>query len=110
LDMIKKMCDWLVKNDFENYPLHFSRFHPLYKLTHLPATPVSTLRKAKQIALNAGLKFVYIGNVPGEDQNTYCPNCQKIVIERKGFRVLQNHISAGNCEHCNTVVPGRWDL
>lgn len=109
-DMIKKMCEWLVKNGFENAPMHFSRFHPMYQLTHLPATPINTLRKAKQIAKSTGLNFVYIGNVPGEDQNTYCPACKKIVIERKGYRILQNHMNAGNCDHCNAEVPGRWSL
>ena len=93
LDMIKKMCDWLFQNGLSDNPLHFSRFNPLYKLTQLPSTPVETLEKARQIALNAGLKYVYIGNVPGsEGQNTYCPKCKKIVVERKGFRMMQNHI------------------
>ena len=82
LDLIKKMCDWLVENGFGDNPLHFSRFHPQYQLTNLPATPVSTLEKARNIALKAGMNYVYIGNVPGTSaENTYCPKCGKAVIE-----------------------------
>ncbi|MFC2096210.1 AmmeMemoRadiSam system radical SAM enzyme [Bacteroidota bacterium] len=110
LDMIKQMCDWLYKKGFENTPIHFSRFTPLYKLTHLPSTPVGTLKKAKEIAENAGLNYVYIGNVPGSDaQNTICPKCKKNAIERKGYRILQNNIVNGKCKSCNTSIAGVWD-
>jgi pyruvate formate lyase activating enzyme len=109
LDMIKQMCQWLYKNGFEDTPLHFSRFTPMYKLTHLPATPVSVLNKARTIALDEGLKYVYIGNVPGTDaENTYCPNCKEIVIERKGFRIIQNNLVDGKCKNCNTPIAGVW--
>lgn len=110
LDMIKKMCDWLAENGFESYPLHFSRFHPDYKLTNLPPTPVDTLYKAHDIAKNAGLKFVYIGNVPGnEAQNTACPSCKKNVIERSGYRINKNNISNGKCIHCESEIAGVWE-
>jgi pyruvate formate lyase activating enzyme len=110
LDMIKRMCDWLYDNDLYNYPLHFSRFHPDYKLTQLPPTPVSTLLKAREIAQNAGLKFVYIGNVPGGDyENTYCPKCHKLLIERQGYLITQNHIKNGKCEYCGEPIPGVWE-
>ena len=110
LDMVRRMCDWLYKNNFEDCPLHFSRFTPLYKLTHLPSTSVSVLNKAKTIAQNVGLKYVYIGNVPGSDaQNTICPKCKKIVVERKGYRILQNNIVNGKCNKCNTVIAGVWN-
>lgn len=109
IDMIKKMCQWLYKNGFENTPLHFSRFTPMYKLTHIPVTPESLLNKAHDIALNEGLKYVYIGNVPGTDaQNTYCPNCHKIVIERKGYRITQNNLINGKCKNCNNTIAGVW--
>ena len=108
-DMIKRMCDWLYQNEMYNYPLHFSRFHPQYKLNQLPPTPISTLQKAHEIAMNSGIKFVYIGNVPGTDtSNTYCPNCKKILIERKGFRIIQNNIKSGKCENCMEEIPGVW--
>jgi pyruvate formate lyase activating enzyme len=81
----------------------------MYKLTHLPATPVSVLNKARTIALDEGLKYVYIGNVPGTDaENTYCPNCKEIVIERKGFRIIQNNLVDGKCKNCNTPIAGVW--
>jgi len=108
-DMIKNMCEWLVKNGFEDNPLHFSRFHPLYKLTQLPQTPLSTLVKAREIALNEGVKYVYIGNVPGTGaENTYCPNCSKTLIERRGYRIMQNHIKNNNCEFCKNEIAGIW--
>lgn len=109
LDMIKIMCDWLVSNGFQNQPLHFSRFHPQYKLTNLPATPVNTLTKAKNIATKAGLNYVYIGNIPGYDySSTYCSNCKKKIIDRKGYQILQLDIVNNKCNHCNTSIPGIW--
>lgn len=110
LDMIKRMCVWLYKNGFEDCPLHFSRFSPLHKLTHLPSTPVNILNKAREIAQNAGLKYVYIGNVPGSNaQNTVCPKCKKIAIERKGYRILQNNIINGKCSSCKEIIAGVWN-
>ncbi len=110
LDMIKKMCGWLAENGFEDYPLHFSRFHPMYKLTQLPPTPVTILQSAHDIAVAAGLKHVYIGNVPGlGGENTICPGCHKVVVERRGFSILQNHLENGKCRFCNTSIAGVWD-
>ena len=109
LDMIRQMCGWLMENGFEYTPLHFSRFHPMYKLTQLPPTPVNVLKNAQEIAFREGLKFVYIGNVPEIDgENTICPGCHKIVIERRGFRILQDHLTNGKCSFCGTVIPGVW--
>jgi len=108
-DMIKEMCEWLYKNGFTDNPLHFSRFQPIYKLTQLPPTPLSTLTKAREIALDAGIKYVYIGNVPGtEAENTFCPNCNKIIMKRRGYRILSNHIINGKCEYCDEPVAGVW--
>lgn len=108
-DMIKRMCAWLVKNGLADCPLHFSRFTPLYKLTQLPLTPVSTLEQARSIAMNAGIKYVYIGNVPGhEAENTYCHHCKKTIVERRGFAMLNNYISAGKCKFCGEMIPGVW--
>jgi len=109
LSMIERMCEWLYKNGFDETPLHFSRFHPMYKLTHLSATPVNVLNKAKDIATKSGLKYVYVGNVPGsEAQNTICPKCKTIVIERKGYQILQNNIVNGQCKNCKTKIAGVW--
>ncbi|WP_153631771.1 AmmeMemoRadiSam system radical SAM enzyme [Prolixibacter sp. SD074] len=109
MDMIKEMCAWLVKNGFDETPLHFSRFFPQYKLQQLPATPAETLTKARNIAMQEGIKFVYIGNLPGNDaSNTLCPKCHQVVIERKGFRILKNNLTKGKCQFCHTPVPGVW--
>ena len=108
-DMIKRMCDWLCSSGLSDAPLHFSRFIPLYKLTQLPVTPVSTLEKARDIALRAGVKFVYLGNVPGNvAENTFCPGCRKLIIERRGFAILDNRISNNRCSYCGEPIPGVW--
>ena len=109
LDEIKKMCDWLYDNDLYKYPLHFSRFYPVYKLKQLPPTSADTLNKARKIAIDAGIKYVYIGNLPGTDaSNTYCPKCKKLLIERKGYFITKNDISEGKCIHCNELIDGVW--
>ncbi|MCD6331970.1 MAG: AmmeMemoRadiSam system radical SAM enzyme [Bacteroidales bacterium] len=106
---IKKMCQWLSDEGFNNYPLHFSRFHPQYKLTRLPSTPLQILTQARDIAKEAGLNYVYIGNVPGiNGEDTYCPNCNKLLVQRRGFTVLQNHIEDGKCAFCKTPIAGVW--
>ena len=108
-NMIKEMCNWLVANKLDNCPLHFLKFIPLYKLTHLPITPVSTLEKARKIALDAGMKYVYLGNVPGhEGENTFCPECKKQIIKRKGFYILENNIKNGKCKFCGEKIAGVW--
>lgn len=110
LDMIKRMCEWLVANGFSGFPLHFSRFHPTYKLTQLPETPLQILVKARDIAINSGCNYVYIGNVPGKTfENTYCPKCKNLIVERRGFTILSNRIKNGKCELCGTIINGRWD-
>jgi len=108
-DMIKRMCDWLVENELHMYPLHFSRFHPMHKLTNLPETPAATLEKARQIALSAGIKYSYIGNVPGSQcENTFCPQCKKLLVERKGFFIAKNNIVNSKCSFCQEQIDGVW--
>ncbi|MBE9484227.1 MAG: AmmeMemoRadiSam system radical SAM enzyme, partial [Bacteroidetes bacterium] len=110
LDMIKRMCSWLVSNGFEDTPLHFSRFHPMYKLTNLPSTPQKTLKDAHAVALSEGMHYVYIGNVPGSGaENTICHHCGDIAVERKGYSILSNNITNGKCNECGGVIPGIWD-
>ncbi len=109
LDTISRMCEWLCAKGFADAPLHFTRFIPLYKLTQLPTTPVSTLENARATAMKAGMKYVYIGNVPGhEAENTFCPKCGKIIVERRGFVVQQNGVREGHCVHCRERIPGIW--
>ena len=90
-------------------PWHISRFHPTYKLTDRPPTPVKTLTVAREIGLDAGLKYVYTGNVPGNSaENTYCYNCGEIVIERRGFQVGALRIKDGKCSKCGVEIDGVW--
>lgn len=109
LEMIKRMCGWILKEIGPDYPLHLSRFAPLYKLTRLPPTPVETLEDLRDIALREGLHYVYLGNVPGHEAcHTYCHQCGKILIERKGYFLSQNNLDKGRCKFCGTGIPGRW--
>jgi len=109
LPTIRKMSSWLVANGFADTPLHFSRFTPLYKLTQLPTTPVSVLEQARNDALAAGMHYVYIGNVPGHAaENTYCHNCGKMIVERRGFVIHSNDIVNGKCKFCGEGIPGVW--
>jgi pyruvate formate lyase activating enzyme len=109
LEMIRKMCEWLVENGLRDRPLHFSRFNPLYKLYQLPMTPVSILEQAREIAVKAGIRYAYIGNVPGHwAEHTYCHKCGKMIIERRGFQILSNHLENGKCKFCSEPIPGVW--
>jgi pyruvate formate lyase activating enzyme len=109
-DMIREMCEWLYAHNLQDAPLHFSRFHPMYKLTQLPPTPVATLEKARNIALESGIQYVYLGNVPGtKASNTFCHKCGKTVLERRGYTILSNQIIAGKCTHCGQTIPGIWN-
>jgi len=101
LDEIRQLSIWMRDNIGKDSPLHFSRFFPHYKMVDRPPTPFETLFKAKKIAEEEGLQFVYIGNVPGEGENTYCPNCKHLLIRRIGFDVLKVDLSKGNtCPNC----------
>lgn len=110
IEMIGDMVRWIKRNLGTNYPIHFSRFFPEYKLLHLPPTPISFLEKARKVAMDVGLNFVYIGNIPGhEAQNTYCPHCGKIVIERNGYVILKNNLQNGFCKFCGESIEGVWN-
>lgn len=107
--LIRDMCAWIKKELGPETPLHFSRFYPLYKLRNLPPTPVSTLERSRKVAMEAGLEFVYIGNVPGhEGEKTYCPHCQKLLIGRQGYIVGEININKGKCKYCGKPIPGIW--
>lgn len=107
---ITRMAEWIYNNLGPDTPLFFSRFGPQYKLANLPATPVETLEEARAIALKAGLRYVYIGNVPGHSgENTYCPRCGKVLIRRYGYAILENNIKNGKCVFCGEEIPGIWD-
>jgi pyruvate formate lyase activating enzyme len=110
LEAIKRMCGWMVKTLGPDTPLHLSRFHPQHKLNHLPPTPVETLVRARQIAQAAGLRFVYVGNVRGvpDAETTFCPGCNKPVLERDIFAVTASHLRNGHCQYCQTRIAGVW--
>lgn len=108
-EMIKRMCGWILKNLGPDYPLHFLRFFPQYKLNRLPATPIETLEILRDLAMKEGIRYVYLGNVPGHaGTHTYCHNCGKVLIERKGYLLSQFHMEGGQCRFCKTKIPGRW--
>ncbi|MBF0500532.1 MAG: AmmeMemoRadiSam system radical SAM enzyme [Candidatus Riflebacteria bacterium] len=107
---IRAEADWIVKTIGHDVPLHVSRFVPQFKLKRLPPTPVETLSAARKTALEAGIKFVYTGNIPGHEGNhTYCPKCSSRLIERLGFQILNNHLVSGACPNCKTRIPGFWE-
>jgi len=107
--LIEKMCRWIVSALGPDVPLHFSRFHPMYKLKHLPPTPVATLEKAARTAMEVGVKYVYIGNVPGSPyENTRCPGCSRILVARRGYSVLQLNVRQGRCRFCGERIAGVW--
>jgi pyruvate formate lyase activating enzyme len=88
-------------------PWHVSQFYPTYKMVDRPETPVATLHRAREIGLNAGLQYVYEGNVPGHGrENTVCPACHTVVIERYGFAVRENRLKDGRCPACETPIAG----
>lgn len=109
LNSIKKMCKWLYDNKLSEIPLHFSRFFPIYKLNESSPTPIEKLKEAMLIAKNEGITYVYIGNIHEQDsENTYCNICNKLLIKRIGFNVIENHIVDNKCKFCGNNINGIW--
>ena len=105
----RKLCQWIKEYLGTDVPIHFTRFHPQYLLKNLPPTPLNTLDMAKSIADSEGLQYVYIGNVPGHGaENTFCPKCHQIVIERTGYYIKSNNIVHNKCRYCQTEIAGIW--
>lgn len=105
---IRALCQWIKDSCGDDTPLHFSKFWPMHQLKNLPPTPSSTLDMAWETAKEVGLKYVYVGNVPGHPGNsTTCPGCGAMLIERVGYQILQNNISNGSCQ-CGEKIPGIW--
>jgi pyruvate formate lyase activating enzyme len=106
---LKALAEFLVEDLGPGTPWHISRFHPTYRLTDRPATPLATLRAARGIGLSAGLRHVYTGNVPGDEgENTFCPACGVLLIERWGFRVGKPRLKEGACSECGASIEGVW--
>lgn len=107
---IRDLSRWVHKTLGPDVPVHFTRFHPTYRLTDLPPTPVATLERSWDIGREAGLNYVYLGNVPGHPgENTVCPGCGEILIRRVGFRVITNDLVKGACPKCKRKIPGVWE-
>jgi len=103
------LARWVKANLGQDVPIHFTQFHPEYLLKNLPITPVPTLDRAKAIADAEGLHYVYIGNVPGHPaENTYCPKCRRVLVERVGLMVKQMLIRKSSCPSCGQQIPGIW--
>jgi pyruvate formate lyase activating enzyme len=93
----------------KNMPWHVSRFHPDYKFTDYGPTPEATLKKAQEIGERCGLTYIYVGNVVGFGNDTYCPGCKKLLIKREVFSILEYNIKSGRCAFCNAVSPGLFN-
>ena len=106
---IRELVRWVRANLGRETPLHFLGFIPRYKMLHLPPTSLATLEMARNIAIEEGMDYVYIGNVASKQgQNTYCPSCKKLLIERSGFTILQNQLKNGRCPDCRKEIYGVW--
>jgi pyruvate formate lyase activating enzyme len=105
--MIADLCDWVMGELGPDVPLHFSRFRPDYQMPHLPPTPTATLERARSFAMARGIRYVYVGNVPGHPgNNTHCPSCKKEVIRRTQFFVEEMNVKGGKCGFCGKKIAG----
>lgn len=105
----RELSQWVRANLGAETPLHFSGFAPLYQMRHLPPTSLQTLEMARDIAISEGLENVYIGNRKTEKgENTYCPECRKLLVQRVGYSVQQNRLQDGKCPDCGREVYGVW--
>jgi pyruvate formate lyase activating enzyme len=110
MDEIRAMCRWIRDSLGPDYPMHFSRFHPNFKLTHVQATPIAVLERAREIALEEGMRYVYIGNVPGHaGEFTVCPDCEAMLVKRTGFYYTENLIEEGKCPTCGREILGIFE-
>jgi pyruvate formate lyase activating enzyme len=108
-DELHGIASWIAEKLGPDTPWHVTRFHPYEDFSHLPATPLERLDRAFQIGKEAGLRYIYVGNLPGDPrQNTACPHCAHVVINRTGFSVTRIDLTHGACPHCGTAIAGRW--
>jgi len=104
---LKKLADFLVSQAGVDVPWHISRFYPQYRYDDSPPTPLESMQRAEQIGKAAGLRYVYLGNVPGEkSESTYCYSCGRALIERVGYRIVANRVKDGKCPQCGTSIAG----
>lgn len=108
-DELRDLVRWVKGALGPEIPVHFTRFHPTYRLSNLPPTPVATLDRAWALARAEGLQFAYVGNVPGHaGESTRCPGCGELLIERVGFQIVSNRLRGGACPSCRRSIPGVW--
>jgi pyruvate formate lyase activating enzyme len=106
---IRALCRWIAANLGRDTPLHFSRFYPNYRMKNLPPTPAAALTRAREIARDTGLAYVYLGNILIPDgENTFCPGCGDLLVERRAFAVLDNRVRDGSCPRCKQTIYGVW--
>jgi pyruvate formate lyase activating enzyme len=104
---IKQECDWILNNLGDSVPVHFTAFHPDFRMRDKEKTPAQTLKSSREIAINAGIKFCYTGNIyDSEGQATYCTNCNYPLIKRSWHDVIKNDLQNGSCPKCKTNIPG----
>lgn len=103
---IEKMSRWIVKELGPDVPLHFSRYYPTFMLKNIPPTPPATLHRCREIAMEKGVKFAYIGNLLSDAENTYCPKCRKLLIERMRYVTNTIGMKGSFCKYCNEKIPG----
>ena len=108
-DETQRLSEWVLENLGPDVPLHFTAFHPDFKLRDKPRTPPETLHHARQIALDVGLHYVYEGNIFSEAANTYCPGCGSLLVRRSWHDVLKNRVRKGACPDCGKIIAGVWD-
>jgi pyruvate formate lyase activating enzyme len=107
--MLQGLADWVMGELGPDVPIHFTRFHPDYQLLNLPPTPIAVLEQARAIAIDKGIHYAFVGNVPNHPGNhTYCPKCGKIVIKRMGFFIAELNLKNGTCKFCGTRIAGVW--
>ncbi len=108
LDELRQIAEFIKNELGEETPWHISRFYPHYKLRNLPQTDIEIIHKAREIGLNTGLRYVYAGNLPGDlGENTYCYNCNELLIQRYLFTVNKNKIKNSRCPKCDAKIDGR---
>jgi pyruvate formate lyase activating enzyme len=104
----RKLSEWILTHLGPDVPLHFTAFHPDFKLQDKPRTPPETLHRARAIARETGLHYVYEGNIFSDGANTACPTCGELLIRRSWHDVLENRLAEGACPKCATIIPGVW--
>ncbi len=106
-EQLRELAEFLASVS-PDMPWHVSAFYPMYKLTEVPPTGVEALRRGVRIGHEAGIKHVYAGNIPGENENTRCSKCGEVLVERMGYRVVKNSVVNGRCPNCGTTIKGVW--